>query len=326
MSGDSALVTRRVCREAGIPVAGAITVGDELVGLSAEDLRQRALDCQVFARLTPDQKQQLVAALRAAGHVVGFLGDGVNDAAALQAADVGVSVDSGTDIAKEASDVVLLQKSLGVLAGGIVEGRKTFANITKYILNTISANFGNMSTVALSSLFLSFIPLLPSQILLNNFLSDVPLLTVATDRVDPELLQRPRRWDIPAIAWFMVVFGLLSAVFDLLLIAVLLRWQTSVAVFRTAWFIESACSEIIVTFAIRTRLRFWRSRPSSWLLWSSVAMVVVAFALTWLSLGRRYFEFVALPWRVVGLVMIVLATYFAAAEAGKRPVFRRLAL
>lgn len=327
MSGDSAVVTRRVCRDAGIPLEGRrVTTGDELTGLTPEALERCARENTVFARLAPDQKQRLVAALRASGHVVGFLGDGVNDAAALQAADVGISVDSGTDIAREASDVILLQKSLDVLAGGIVEGRKTFANITKYILNTISANFGNMSTVAVSSLFLSFIPLLPSQILLNNFLSDVPLITVATDRVDAELLQRPRRWNIGAIARFMVIFGLLSALFDLLLIAVLLRWRTSVPVFRTAWFIESACSEILVTFAIRTRVRFWRSRPSGWLLWSSVATAVVAFGVTWAAAGRRYFEFVALPGAVAGLVVLVLATYFVAAELVKRPFFRRLDL
>lgn len=327
MSGDSAVVTRRVCRDAGIPLEGRrVTTGDELTGRTLEALERCARENTVFARLAPDQKQRLVAALRASGHVVGFLGDGVNDAAALQAADVGISVDSGTDIAREASDVILLQKSLDVLAGGIVEGRKTFANITKYILNTISANFGNMSTVAVSSLFLSFIPLLPSQILLNNFLSDVPLITVATDRVDAELLQRPRRWNIGAIARFMVIFGLLSALFDLLLIAVLLRWRTSVPVFRTAWFIESACSEILVTFAIRTRVRFWRSRPSGWLLWSSVATAVVAFGVTWAAAGRRYFEFVALPGAVAGLVVLVLAAYFVTAELVKRPFFRRLDL
>jgi P-type Mg2+ transporter len=318
-------VTRRVCREAGIPVEGQhVTTGDELARLSPEDLRQRALDGCMFARLAPEQKQVLVAALRASGHVVGFLGDGVNDAAALQAADVGISVDSGTDIAKEAADVILLQKSLGVLAGGIVEGRKTFANITKYILNTISANFGNMSTVAVSSLFLSFIPLLPSQILLNNFLSDLPLLTIATDRVDPELLQRPRRWHIGGIARFMVIFGLVSALFYLLLIVVLLRWRTSIPVFRTAWFVESACSEVLVTFAIRTRLTFWRSRPSGWLLWSSVATAVVAFGLPFMGFGRHYFECVALPVRAFGLVALVLATYFAAAEVAKHPFFKRL--
>jgi P-type Mg2+ transporter len=326
MSGDSPVVTRRICREAGIPVDGGVTVGSELAGLSPEAFRQRALECQVFARLTPDQKQQLVASLRAAGHVVGFLGDGVNDAPALQAADVGVSVDSGTDIAKSASDVILLQKSLGVLAGGIVEGRKTFANITKYILNTISANFGNMSTVAASSLFLSFIPLLPSQILLNNFLSDIPLVTIATDRVDPELLHRPRRWNIGAIARFMVVFGVLSALFDLLLIGVLLRWRVPIPVFRTAWFIESACSEILVTFAIRTRQPVWRSRPSSWLVWTSAATALVSFALPIAALGRRWFEFVPLSGRLLGLIVLVLLLYVAAAEVAKRPFFRRMDL
>jgi Mg2+-importing ATPase len=324
MSGDSPVVTRRICKEAGIPLDGGVTLGSDLTGLSPEALRQRALDCHVFARLAPDQKQQLVASLRAAGHVVGFLGDGVNDAPALQAADVGVSVDTGTDIAKSASDVILLQKSLGVLAGGIVEGRKTFANITKYILNTISANFGNMSTVAASSLFLSFIPLLPSQILLNNFVSDVPLVTIATDRVDPELLHRPRRWNIGAIARFMVVFGLMSAVFDLLLIVVLLRWRVPVAVFRTAWFIESACSEILVTFAIRTRQPLWRSRPSVWLVWTSAVTAALCFALPFTGPGRRWFEFVTLPGRQVGLVGLVLLLYVAAAELGKRPFFRRL--
>jgi Mg2+-importing ATPase len=325
MSGDSATVTRRVCREAGIAVNGnPVTTGEELWGLSAEERRRRTLECNVFARLEPDQKQALVATLRASGHVVGFLGDGVNDAAALHAADVGIAVDSGTDVAKEAADVILLQKSLGVLARGIVEGRKTFANITKYILNTISANFGNMSTVAISSLFLSFIPLLPSQILLNNFLSDMPLVTVATDRVDHELLQRPRRWNIGAIGRFMVIFGVLSALFDLLLIAALLRWQVPVAVFRTAWFVESACSEILVTFAIRTHQVLWRSRPSGWLFWSSMMTAIAAFSLPFVALGQRYFDFVALPGRIVGLICFVLATYVLAAEAAKRPFFRRL--
>jgi Mg2+-importing ATPase len=322
---DSAVVTRRVCREAGIPVEGdAVVTGAELAGLGPEALRRRALETRVFARLAPEQKQMLVSALRVSGHVVGFLGDGVNDAPALQAADVGVSVDSGTDIAKEAADVILLQKSLGVLAGGIVEGRKTFANITKYILNTISANFGNMSTVAVSSLFLPFIPLLPSQILLNNFLSDLPLVTIATDRVDEELLQRPRRWHIGGIARFMVLFGVLSALFDLLLILVLLRWRVSVPLFRTAWFVESACSEVLVTFAIRTRLAFWRSRPSGWLVGSSLATAIACFVLPVLPLGRRYFELVTPPGTVLGLIGFVLASYFLAAELAKRPFFRRL--
>lgn len=326
LSGDSAVVTRRICRETGVVVAGGrVVTGTELAALGGDEFHRVAVEGTVFARLTPEQKEQVVAATRASGHVVGFLGDGVNDAPALRAADVGVSVDAGTDIAKEAADVILLQKSLRVLAGGIVEGRKTFANITKYILNTISANFGNMSTVAISSIFLPFIPLLPSQILLNNFLSDVPLITVATDRVDPELLERPRRWNIGGIARFMVAFGLLSAVFDLVLIVGLLYvLRVGVDVFRTAWFVESACSEILVTFAIRSRLPFWRSRPSRALLWSSVAAGIIAFALPLTAPGRDYFFFGRLPAAIAAFILGVLLLYFAAAEALKHPFFARL--
>lgn len=328
LSGDSAAVTRRICGEAGIAVpAGRVVTGAELGSLDEKEFRRVAAECDVFARLTPDQKAGLLVAIRASGHVVGFLGDGVNDAPALRAADVGISVDSGTDIAKEAADVIVLEKSLRVLAGGIVEGRKTFANITKYILNTVSANFGNMSTVALSSIFLAFIPLLPSQILLNNFLSDLPLVTVATDRVDASLLERPRHWNIAGIAQFMVAFGLLSAVFDLALIGGLVSlWHTGPALFRTAWFIESAASEILVTFAIRTRMTFWKSRPSGALLWSSVAAAAVIFALPLTRFGQEYFLFVPVPAAITGFIAVILLAYFVSAEASKRLFLARLQL
>lgn len=323
ITGDSPVVARRICRDVGLP-DGPLLPGDRVRGMRDTELVEAVEGHAVFARVAPDQKHRLVAALRAAGHVVGFLGDGVNDAPALRAADVGISVDSGTDVAKEAADVILLRKSLPVLAGGIVEGRKTFANIMKYVLNTISANFGNMATVAASSLLLPFLPLLPSQILLNNFLSDVPLLTVATDRVDPELLERPRRWHVGAIARFMVVFGLLSAVFDLILIAALLKgWRADTALFRTAWFVESACSEILVTFAVRTHLPFHRSRPSSWLVGTSVAAALLAFGAPYTAIGQRYFGFVPLPVDVVWFVAMVLLGYFVAAELAKRPFLRR---
>ena len=324
LSGDSPVIAGRVCRDVGLPDGPMIT-GPELASLPEDGFAAAAAAHAVFARVTPEQKQRLVAALRSGGRVVGFLGDGVNDAPALRAADVGISVDSGTDVAKEAADVVLLEKSLAVLAGGIVEGRKTFANITKYILNTVSANFGNMSTVAVSSLFLRFIPLLPSQILLNNFLSDLPLVSIATDRVDPQLLRRPRHWQIGVIARFMVVFGLLSAVFDLLLIGMLLwRWPGETALFRTAWFVESACSEMIVTFAIRTRRAWYRSRPGGWLLGSSALAALVAFLIPYSGAGQRYFGFVAPPAGIVALVLGVLLAYFAAAELAKRRFFRRV--
>jgi Mg2+-importing ATPase len=255
--------------------------------------------------------------------VLGFLGDGVNDAPALRAADVGISVDTGTDIAKDAADIILLRKSLGVLAQGIRAGRQTFGNITKYIFNTVSANFGNMTTVALSSLALPFIPLLPSQILLNNFLSDVPLLALSTDRVDEDLLLRPRRWDVKMIGRFMLAFGLLSAAFDVLLIAGLLRiFHAGREAFRTAWFVESACSEILVTFAIRTRHSILRTVPGPLLTALSLAFGALALLLPYTPAGQRYFQFVPLSSGVLWYTVAVLGAYVAAAEFAKRAFFR----
>jgi Mg2+-importing ATPase len=325
MSGDGPVITGRICRDVGLVAAeDRVITGAEIEGLSEDGVQALVTRYDVFARVTPMHKRQLVEALRASGHVVGFLGDGVNDAAALRVADVGIAVDSGADVAKEAADIVLLEKSLGVLADGIVTGRRTFGNIVKYILNTISANFGNMSTVALSSLFLRFIPLLPAQILLNNLLSDGPLLTISTDNVDAELLRRPRRWRLDVISRFMVLFGLLSAVFDLLLIAALLwTFHASTALFRTAWFVESALSEILVTFAIRTKLPFFRSRPGRWLVAASLAGAALAVSLPFTRVGQTYFAFVALPWSVLGLVGAVVLLYCLGAEAAKGAFFRR---
>ncbi|HEU5260238.1 MAG TPA: magnesium-translocating P-type ATPase [Gemmatimonadales bacterium] len=326
MSGDSQVVTRRVCHDVGLPTPeDRVVTGTDLAGLNDAELRTYARNYAVFARVTPEQKYRLVRALGAEGRVVGFLGDGVNDAPALKAADVGISVDSGTDIAKAAADVILLRKDLNVLAGGIVEGRKTFGNITKYVLNTVSANFGNMTTVALSSLFLAFIPLLPSQILLANFVSDLPLVAISTDRVDRRLLQRPRHWDMTLIARFMVVFGLLSVVFDLALIVTLLRvLQADTDLFRTAWFVESACSEILVTFAIRTRRPLFRSVPGRVLASASAVTFAAAFLLPLTGVGQRYFAFAPLPPAVTVLVVGVLGAYLLAAEVLKRPLMRRL--
>lgn len=326
MSGDGPVITRRICRDVGLTVPeDRVVIGSELDGLPSEAIQELIRRYDVFARVSPDQKRMLVEALRATGHVVGFLGDGVNDAAALRTADVGIAVDSGADVAKEAADIVLLEKSLGVLADGIVAGRRTFGNIIKYILNTISANFGNMSTVALSSLFLRFIPLLPSQILLNNLLSDGPLLTISTDNVDDDLLRRPRRWRLDLISRFMVRFGLLSAAFDLLLIGGLL-WvlHAEAGLFRTAWFVESALSEILVTFAIRTHLPLYRSRPGRWLVAASMAAVVVTLLLPLSSAGQHYFAFVALPGSVMAFVGAIVLLYCIGAEAAKGAFFRRL--
>lgn len=320
MSGDSTLVTRRICADVGLVIAEErVITGAELDSLDATSFDDAARRCNVFARVTPEQKSRLVTSLSAAGHVVGFLGDGVNDVPALKAADVGICVNTGADVAKDAADIILLRKSLRVLAQGIVEGRKTFSNITKYVLNTVSANFGNMVTVAASSLFLTFIPLLPSQILLTNLVSDLPLVTISADNVDPDLLVRPRRWDLALIARFMVGFGLLSVAFDLLLIGgflVVVRAGTDL--FRTAWFVESACSEILVTFAIRTRHPFFRSRPGRWLLIASLITGALALILPFTSLGHAYFAFVSLRPGELLFVVGVLVSYFVAAEGFKR--------
>lgn len=324
ISGDSAVITRRTCRDVGLAIAeDRVITGTDLAPLDPDGLAQVVLRYNVFARVTPEQKYRLVERLSAAGHVVGFLGDGVNDVPALQAADVGICVDTGADIAKDAADIILLRKSLRVLAHGIIEGRKTFGNITKYVLNTVSANFGNMVTVAVSSLFLAFIPLLPSQILLNNLVSDLPLVTISTDNVDPDLLERPRRWDLALITRFMVGFGLLSVLFDLLLIGGLLYlFRADTGVFRTAWFVESACSEILVTFAIRTRGPFFKSRPSRALLVASVVTGAVAFVLPFTVVGRTYFAFTPLTPSLLLFVAGILVVYFLSAEVVKRRYYQ----
>jgi Mg2+-importing ATPase len=327
LSGDSVHVTHHVCREVGLVVAEADVVDGAVIGgLDDAGIAVLARERRVFARLSPEQKHRIVAALGAAGHVTGFLGDGVNDGPALRAADVGIAVDAGTDVAKEAADIVLLRKDLSVLAGGVLAGRTTFANVTKYLHNTVSANFGNMLTVALASLALPFIPLLPSQILLNNFLSDVPLVTVATDRVDQDELRRPRSWSMTEILRFLLYFGTLSAAFDLILLGTFVRLlRADAATLRTAWFLESVVSEIVVTFVIRTRRPLWRSVPGRALVLSSVACVAVAAWIPVSALGGRLFEFVPLTFTEASVVALVLVGYVLAAEAAKPLYYRHLA-
>lgn len=277
----------------------------------------------VFVRVSPQQKLQIVSTLRQQGHIVGFLGDGINDADAIRDADVGITVDSAVDIARESADIILLKKSLLVIDDGIKEGRRTFGNMVKYIFNTISANFGNMFTLAVSSVFLPFLPLLPTQILLTNFLSDGPMLMISTDNVDKEYLQKPRRWSIKAISRFMVFFGLISSVFDILTIAFLLFvLSASAEVFHTAWFLESVLSEIIVTFAIRTKRPFWKSRPSKWLLISTIIIALISVGIIY-SPWNSFFAFVPLPFWFLGIVFLVLISYFSMVEFAKGYFFKK---
>jgi len=322
LSGDNALVTAQVCREVGLEVKGGkILTGPEYAAMDRRERARAVESFNVFARLTPEQKHEIVSLLRENGHITGYMGDGINDAPPLHISDVGISVDSGVDIAKEAADIVLLKKDLTVIADGIAEGRKTFNNTAKYILNSISANFGNMLTLSITSLFLSFIPLLPTQVLLVNFISDFPLAAVSTDSVDEDDLRRPKRWNIGMITRFMVFFGLISSIFDFIMIYFLLYIAGAPPiVFRTGWFFLSVLTEIIVTFSIRTKKAFFLSRPSSLLLAASAASIAGSIAILYTPLGAL-FELVPLEKEFLAAILFIVATYFAIVEIGKHIFF-----
>ncbi len=325
ISGDSPIITRKICNDVGLDITdNKVITGDELEHMNDRQFEEHSMKYNVFARITPGQKYRIVSYLNKEGHVVGFLGDGVNDAPALKAADVGISVDSATGIAKEAADIILLKKSLKVLADGIITGRKTFGNITKYIFNTISANYGNMLTVASSSLFLKFIPLLPSQILLTNFVTDVPMLAVSTDNVDEDLLRKPKKWNIRIISRFMIYFGLISSIFDLALILPLIFILNSTPeLLRTSWFIESVLSELIIVFALRTRQPFLKSKPSRWLVISSILAAIASVLVPFTIYGARFFGFVNVPTSILSYIAVILLAYFITAEIAKKMFFRR---
>jgi Mg2+-importing ATPase len=271
----------------------------------------------------PNQKERIILALKKMGHVVGFLGDGVNDAPAMHAADTSLSVDQAVDVAKEAADFVLLERHLEVIRRGIQEGRKTFANTLKYVLTTTSANLGNMVSMAFASVFLPFLPLLAGQILLNNFLSDVPAIGLADDSVDPELVERPRRWDMRFIGWFMVVFGVLSSAFDFLTFGALLRLlDATPQLFRTGWFVESLLTELVIALVVRTRRPFFRSRPGTLLWTSTAAIVAVTFAIPFLPFAG-VLGFAVLPGTVLLTLIGITVLYIGAVELAKAWFYRR---
>ncbi|MFH1521177.1 MAG: magnesium-translocating P-type ATPase [Candidatus Micrarchaeota archaeon] len=318
LTGDSPIVTSHVCKQIGIEDKNGIITGTEIAKMNLDELRKTVEMHNIYSRMAPADKLAVIKALRANGHIVGFIGDGVNDAPSLKAADVGISVNNGTDIAKEAASVVLLRKNLNVVAGGISEGRKTFSNIIKYIDSTISANFGNMFTLTIASVFLPFIPLLPSQILLNNLISDVPMLTVSTDNVDKDELKKPRRWDIGRMNRFMIFFGLISSIFDILtMIFIYFVLSADIALFRTVWFLESVLSEIFVIFILRTAKPFYRSKPSSLLIIASVVSAVIAIGIVFPPVAQ-YFEFAPVTPEIVGIVICIVIAYVMIVELAKR--------
>ena len=322
LTGDNPIVAKTVVEEVGIDAEEMLS-GEEVDAMDDVQLETAAEKTNVFARLTPEHKARIVSLLSKHGHVTGFLGDGVNDAPALRYADVGISVDSGVDIAKEAADIILTQPSLDIISAGIVEGRTTFSNTTKYILNTISANVGNMATLAIISVMLNFLPMLPIQVLLTNLISDGPLLSISTDRVDEEELVKPRNWNVKLISSFAKFFGGISSIFDFVTISLtLILVGSNIALFRTCWFIESTLSEIIVTFSIRTRVRFYMSRPSKILLASSVAFGLLTVFLPY-SQFNTVFEFSPPTPFLLSLIFGILLLYFVVVELMKHFFYKK---
>jgi len=321
ITGDNALVAARVGAQIGPPNPRILT-GPELRALSDDALPVAAAETDIFAEVEPNQKERIIRALRKAGHVVGYMGDGINDAPALHAADVSISVQGAVDVAKEAADIVLLAPDLAVLEAGIREGRRTFANTLKYVFMATSANFGNMFSMAGASLLLPFLPLLPKQILLMNLLTDVPELTIPSDRVDADWIEQPRRWDIGFIRRFMLVFGLLSSVFDYLTFGVLL-WllHAGPAEFRTGWFVESVVSATLIVLVVRTRRSFLHSWPGRALLGATLAVTAATLTIPYTSLGA-VFGFVPLPPLFLGLMGLIVLGYVLSAELAKHWFYR----
>lgn len=310
ITGDNQLVARHVAQMIGLP-ADSVLPAEQIAGLSSEAFAQVAENTAIFAEVDPNQKEQIILALRKRGNVVGYMGDGINDAPALHAADIGISVDSAVDVAKEAADFVLLKQDLRVLLKGITEGRRTFANTLKYIYITISANFGNMVSMGGASLFLPFLPLLAKQILLNNFLSDFPGTGLPGDNVDPEMLAQPRRWNIKSIRSFMVVFGLVSSLFDYATFGLLLFVaRTAEAQFQTGWFVESLLSELCVALVVRTRRQFYRSRPGRVLLVITLSVAIFTLAVPYLPFAPLL-GLTPLPlWLMLSLLGVTLLYVF----------------
>ncbi len=323
ITGDNEIVTQKVCKEVHMPITG-ILLGPDIEKLSDEELRGRVNATNLFARVSPEQKMRIIQMLSENGHTVGFLGDGINDIPALRNADVGISVNTAIDVAKDAAAIVLLRKSLDVIADGIMEGRKTFSNTIKYILMSTSSNFGNMISAAGASFILPFLPMTPVQILLTNGLYDVSQLSIPTDNVDPESLIKPRHWNIQFIKDYMIFFGPISSLYDFITFGIMFYvFHARGPLFQTGWFIESMATEILVVFVIRTsRSPFFLSRPSKWLLGTCLGIVAIALYIPFSPLAPSL-GFVAPPPLYFGILIILVSTYLLLVEILKRRFMRR---
>ncbi|MCM8827538.1 MAG: magnesium-translocating P-type ATPase [Candidatus Omnitrophica bacterium] len=322
ITGDNRFIAGYVAESVGLEIKGLIT-GEELDNMSSEAMLYAVENANIFAEVTPIQKEKIILSLKKLGYVVGFIGDGINDAAAIHASDVGISVDTAVDVAKEAADIVLLKKELKNLKDGVLEGRKTFANTLKYIFMATSANFGNVFSMAGASLLLPFLPMLPKQILFTNFLTDFPAMTISTDEVDKELIEKPNRWDIKFIKRFMIFFGLMSSIFDYLTFAVLLFiLKADPILFRTGWFIESVLSASFVVLIIRTRRSFYRSKPSKYLLITTLIIGIITVIMPYMP-HSYILGFTYVPSNFLFALAIILILYMTLAELGKRIFYRK---
>lgn len=321
ITGDNELVTKKICTEIGLEIKG-IMVGEDLQKLDEPALAKRALETTIFARFTPEEKRRVISALRGNGRVVGYLGDGINDAPSLKAADIGISVANAADVAKESADIILSHKSLRELGDGILEGRKTFGNTIKYLMMGISSNFGNMFSLIGAAFYLPFLPILPYQVLLNNSLYDVSQTTIPSDQVDPEYLEKPKHWNMRFMKRFMIVFGLTSSIFDLTTFYILFSvFHLPAASFQTGWFIESLATQTLVIFSIRTRKFILSSRPSKFLAITALAVTALGFSLPYTFFGPS-FGFERLPATVLLAIVGVVITYLILVEITKYFFYR----
>jgi len=322
VTGDNELVTEYLCEQLELPITGILT-GADILKMDDQALVGQIESTNLFCRVTPDQKNRIILAFKKRGHTVGYLGDGINDAPSLHSADIGISVDSAVDVAKEAAEMILLDHDLGVLQSGVVEGRRTFGNIMKYIMMGTSSNFGNMFSMAVGSLFLPFLPMLPTQILLNNMLYDISEIPIPMDNVDEEYLICPRQWDINFIRKFMLIIGLISSIFDFLTFFVMIKvLQAGKALFHTGWFIESLATQVLVIFIIRTRKNPLKSLPNPWLVLCSLLVIVSAIALPFTALGR-FFGFVAPPPLFFFILAIMVIMYLLIVEIVKQWFYKQ---
>lgn len=321
ITGDNHVVSRYVANQLGIAEPNIVT-GAELRELSTPALIARVNSVDIFAEMDPNQKERIIRTLKQAGNVVGYMGDGINDAPSLHTADVGISVDNASGVAKQAAEIILLDKSLETLVDGIKQGRKTFANTMKYLFITISANFGNMFSMAGISLLLSFLPLLPTQILLINLFTDTPVLGISTDKVDKDMIQKPLKWDMKFIFTFMVVFGTASSIFDYMTYLILeFGYKAKPEEFQTGWFVVSILSELTVLFIIRTKRRFYKSKPSSFMLYSSIIIAILLVLILYIPGLNSFFGLMALNFWLLMILFGIVVLYCIGTEAVKKDFF-----